>query len=159
MTLRLNYTHFECATVCEPLRAQKRAPARLATRGSAALFAAFQRLDETSHAFREADDPSQYDNMKAFFKASNPPLSNKVGGAKQTIRLYTFILPFWGSFFFAYCAFLASAWCESSQAKPKTGRRVALTLDATAVRRSALLKLAQRLSAILSKQVPHHRYF
>ena len=95
--------------------------------------------------------------MKAFFKASNPPLSNKVGGAKQTIRLYTFILPFWGSFFFAYCAFLASAWCESSQGKPKTGRRVALTLDATAVRRSALLKLAQRLSAILSKQVPHHR--
>lgn len=120
-------------------------------------FAAFQRLDETSHAFREADDPSQYDDMKAFFEASNPPLSDKVGGGKEAMRLYTFILPFWGSFFFAFCALLASAWCKSSRAKPKTGRRVALTLDATAVRRSALLKLAQRLGAFLSMQVPHHR--
>ena len=109
---------------------------------------------ETSHAFREADEPSQYDDVKAFFKASNPPLSDKVGGAKEAMRLYTFILPFWASFFFAFCALLASAWCKPSQAKPKTEGQVAVALNATAVRRSALLKLAQRLSATLSMQVP-----
>ena len=52
------------------------------------------KLHETSHAFREAEDPSQYDDWKAWFEEVNPPLADQLGGAKQALRVYTFILPF-----------------------------------------------------------------
>lgn len=64
------------------------------------------KLHETSHAFREAEDPSQYDDWKAWFEEVNPPLADQLGGAKQALRVYTFILPFIGSLFFAFLASL-----------------------------------------------------
>ena len=106
---------------------------------------------ETSHAFREAADPSIYDDVKAWFEADGDTkwLTDKVGGPKVAMRVYTFIFPFWGTFLFALCALLARS-CQG-KAGPKT---TSSTLEGARYRaRGIVARWARVLRATLSVQV------
>ena len=76
------------------------------------------KIYETSYAFREAEDPSKYDNVVNWFETKKPYMTHMVGGGKQSMRVYTFVLPFVASAFFALLAVLARA---KGRSTPRAG--------------------------------------
>merc|ERR1719461_2316275 len=55
------------------------------------------KIYETGYSFREATDPSKYDNVKEYFSdgaGANLPWVEMIGSSKAAYRAYFFVVPF-----------------------------------------------------------------
>jgi hypothetical protein len=58
------------------------------------VFPIAWKIYETGYEFREASDPSRYDDMKEYFSESTLPFVEEIDSAKHSIRVYFFVVPF-----------------------------------------------------------------
>lgn len=119
---------------------------------------AFWKPYETSHAFRGATDPSQYDDLLTWFSEVNPPLA-KVG-PKNAMRIYIFVLPFTLAFVFALFSLLAGARAQARETATATALEQPPPTQLSHANAEVQIGQRQtrarffRLRAVFSKQVP-----
>merc|ERR1719221_1729396 len=58
------------------------------------MFPMCWKIYETGYHFREASDPSRYDDMKEYFETSDLPFVADVDSPKIAYRVYFFVVPF-----------------------------------------------------------------